>query len=516
MADLDGGPHVEPQSHDEMSSRHLRGSSLLLIGRLASLAFTIATQVVLVRALSKSDYGAVAFALAMSTAMRFLLSLGQGKSLSRFLALYLEERDYGRLFGSVLLAVATILATSTLLITVLYLFQDTLIGDAEGGTTAGETLLIVVFLAPMEALDQIFVSVFAVLTKPGAIFFRKYVFTPGLRLGVVLLLAFLGSGPTFLAAGYVAASVAGIVLYVTMLRRVLRQRGLLQHLHLGSLTWPVRSIFSFAIPMLSTELVYLSTNTGSVLLLTHFFGTVGVANYRAVFPAAGLNNLMYTTFLTLYLPMASRLFARGEHAAVRADYWRTAAFLALFAYPIFAMTGPFAPATTVFLFGERYREAGPVLALLSTGYYVSCALGFNMVTLQAYGRVRYLLGVNVFAALLNLALGLVLVPRAGAKGAAVAYCATLVVQNAMFQVGLRRVTGSPLLDMRYAPVYLSVALTSAALWGIELAWGPPFVVCVLIAGAFSIVQVVINRRLLDLAASFPELRRIPLLRNLLV
>jgi len=81
--------------------------------------------------------------------------------------------------------------------------------------------------------------------------------------------------------------------------------------------------------------------------------------------------------------MASRLFARGDHAALRADYWRTAAFLAVASFPVFAMTGPFASTTTVFLFGQRYEDSAVILAVMSAGYYLNSALGFNMVTLQA-------------------------------------------------------------------------------------------------------------------------------------
>src|SRR5205823_2946461 len=77
-----------------LNKRNVRGSTLLLVGRLVSLLFTVVTQVVIVRSLSKSDYGAFALAFTLTAAGRVLLSLGQGRLLSRFLAKYEEERDY--------------------------------------------------------------------------------------------------------------------------------------------------------------------------------------------------------------------------------------------------------------------------------------------------------------------------------------------------------------------------------------------------------------------------------------
>ena len=171
--------------------------------------------------------------------VRFLLSLGQGKTLSRFLAIYVEERDFGKLFGSVLVAAGTVLATGTLLIGGLFLFRDGLAGSVLHDSSAVTVLLIVVFLAPMEALDQLFVAIFAVFTKPRSIFFRKYLFTPCLRLAVVAAVAATSGSVETLAVGYVGAQVLGLLVYMTMLRKVLAEQGLLAQVGWRDLRWPV-------------------------------------------------------------------------------------------------------------------------------------------------------------------------------------------------------------------------------------------------------------------------------------
>ncbi|MEP6665259.1 MAG: hypothetical protein ABJA81_02320, partial [Nocardioidaceae bacterium] len=59
----------------KMGRQHVRGSMLLLLGRVLSLVFTVATQVVIVRALSKADYGVFAYAFTLTASGRILLSL---------------------------------------------------------------------------------------------------------------------------------------------------------------------------------------------------------------------------------------------------------------------------------------------------------------------------------------------------------------------------------------------------------------------------------------------------------
>ena len=494
-----------------MGREHVRGSTLLVVGRVASMVFTVATQILIVRVLTKTEYGGFAYALAMASAARTLLSLGQGRLLSRFMAMYEEQRDYSRMFGCMVLAGGTIAATSTLLIAALFIVQDRLVGTAVDDPAAVDLLLVLAFLAPLEALDQVFVSLFAVFSKPQAIFFRKYLFTPALRLGVVLLLVLTGASVMFLAVGYLAAQVVGLAVYMALLARVLRERNLLQHFRLRGLSMPFRAVFSFSLPLATGELVYLSMNTGSVVLLGYFQSLEDVANYRAVFPSATLNKFIFSSFVTLFLPMAARLFTRRDNEGMRDSYWHTAVFLAVFTYPVFALTGPFAPATTQAMFGVRYADASGVLALLSLGYYVNSALGFNTYTLQVYGRIRFLVVANIVMAVTNIVLGLLLVPWLGAIGVAIANCGTLVLQNVVQQLALRSTIGTAFVERPYLRCYLIIAGVTLVLWGFERAVRPGLVISIGAAAVGSCVVLFLNMRRLQLADTFPELRRIPLL-----
>ena len=505
---------AEPDGAASMGRRHVRGSALLLVGRMTSLLFTVATQVVVVRALTKEEFGAFAYALALAAAGRTLLSLGQGRLLSRFMSMYEEQRDYERMFGAIVLAVGTILVTSTVLVLLIYGFQSSLVGSAVKDPRAFSVLLVLVFLAPLEALDQVFVSIFAVFSKPRSIFFRKYVLTPGLRLLVVVALAVSGASVMFLAIGYVATGVFGIVIYVLLLGTVLRQRDL-HPFRMRSISTPYRAVFAFSFPLLTGDLVYLSMNSGSVIQLGHFGTSADVASYRAVFPAARLNQVVFGVFVTMFLPMAARLFARGDHAGMRRSYWQTAVFLAVFTFPVFALTGPFSPATTTALFGERYAESSTVLALLAIGYYVNVMLGFNAYTLQVYGKIRYLVGVNVVVAVLNIALGFMLVPTLAAAGVAIANCVTLVVQNVLNQIALRGSLHTGFIDRSFLRCYVIIAVCTALMWGLQVTFHPGLILSVAVAAAGSLVVLLANKRVLDLPTIFPEILQIPLARRLL-
>ena len=489
----------------------MRGSALLVIGRVLALVIALATQVIMVRSLSKADFGAFEYAITLSGSARILLSLGQGRLLSRFMATYDEQGDYPRMFGAMFLAVGTIVATSVALVIALYVFPDTLIGSAVQTDQAEKLVLILIFLSPLEALDQVFVSLFAVFTEPRAIFFRKYLMAPGLRFVVVLLLALTGASVTFLAIGYLAAACAGIALYVVLLIKALRDRDLLKEFHPRQIKLPFRAVFSFSFPLITGELSLLSLKMGGVVVLAHYHPITEVANYRVVFGPARLNTAVTASFATLFLPMIARLFARGEIEELRRTYWHTAAFVAVATFPIFAMTGPLASATTVTLFGERYADSAPVLLVLSIGYYVNIVLGFNTYTLQVCERIRWLVGVNIFIAVLNIALAFALAPAYGAIGVAGANCAALLIQNFLNQWRLRPDLRSRFIDPSCWSCYGIIALGSVALWGFGVAVNPGFVVALLVAAAVSVLVLWGSQSAMQLGSTFPELRRLPLL-----
>jgi O-antigen/teichoic acid export membrane protein len=505
---------TDPVPDRAEATRHIRGSTVLFAGRMLSLAINMATQVLIVRLLSKGQYGIFAYALAFGPAIRTLISVGHHEVLTRFLSLYEERRDYNRLFGTIAMKVLTILSGALFVFVMLFALQDFLAGNAIDRPEAVALVLVLMWLAPLEAIDDVFESVFAVFSRPRAIFFRKYLLTPGIRFAFALGLLAVGGSVKLVALGYLVASVTGTVAYSIMAVRFFRRQGLLERLRPRSVVMPFREVYGFSVPLLTTDLIFISMNTVSVILLGHFAGVVHVADYRAVFPVARLNSLVFATFGLMFTPLATRMFARGDVAGMRDAYWHTAGWLVVFSFPVFALTAPLAEPTTLLLFGERYENAAILLAILSFGFYFNAALGYNALTLATHGKLGYVVKVNLTATVVNITLAFALIPPYGAMGVVVANATTLVLQNVLNQIGLRRHVGIPPFDRRYVRPYVVVAIVAGALAFFQLAVEPPIVVGLVVAAAGALLVFVANRDLLAIETTFPEVMRVPFLRRL--
>ncbi|MGH3031769.1 MAG: flippase [Gaiellaceae bacterium] len=497
---------------DAAARKQIRGSSLLLVGRVLSLGVNFGIQVLIVRYLTKADFGAFAYALSLVALGSSIATFGLDRSITRFIPIYDEQGNYSKLFGTLVLAVGTVASLGLVSVVLVYGLQGVLAGSLISDERAISLLLILVVLTPIQSLDGLLMGMFAVFSKPRAIFFRKYILTPGLRLTVVLLLVLANQSVFFLAGGYVAAAGLGVGIYAVMLYGMLRGEGLLEHFGFGKIHVPAREVFGFTIPLLTSDLVYMAMNTSDVLLLGHYRGAEEVGALRVIWPVAHVNQLVMTSFTLLFTPAAARLFARDDKEGINRLYWQTAIWIAVLSFPLFALTFSLSEPLTVTLFGSRYSDSATYLTLLALGYYFNAALGFNGLTLKVYGRLRYIVSINIAAAVVNVGLNLVLIPRYGALGAAIGTCTTLLLHNVFKQAGLLLGTGVTLFRRRDLAVYAAIVLAAGLLFAVQLIFSPPAYVGFAAAGIASLFVVGFGRRSLRAAETFPELMRFRLAR----
>jgi len=519
--------------------RQIRGSSLLLFGKFISIGVNFVIQVLIVRYLSKSEYGAFAYALSIVSLGETIVTLGLDRAITRFVPIYHERGDYPKMLGTLVMVLSTILSLGLALVLTVIGVQaiaDNMLAATQSSGGVGmvsvyfSTLLaeplvhdyhlvslllaILIILSPLQALDNIFNGMFAVFSRPSAIFFQKYILGPALRVITVALLILGQSNTVFLAVGYTLSGLVGILIFGFVLYRVMRTQRIFQLVPLRSIQIPAREVLAFTVPLLASDLVYVVMNAVDAVLLGQFHGTESVAALRAVQPTARFNQVILTSFALLFTPAAARMFARGDGERINELYWKNAVWIAVLSFPIFALTFSLAQPLTLLLYEERYAQSAIIMALLSFGYYFNSATGQNGLTLKVMGRLRYIVTVDIFAAVLNLGVNLWTIPRYGALGAAVGTTVTLVIFNVLKQVGLMRGTGVHAFDRRYLRAYIVIALAAGGLLLIQSLLSVPIWVGVVLAMVTSVLVVRLNRDILDVKETFPELMRIPIVRLL--
>ena len=500
---------------DDATRSQIRGSSLLLAGQGLTMVVNLVAQVLIARHLSKGDFGAFSYALSIVVLCEMIAALGLRRGVSRFLPIYEERGEIEKAMGTLIFALNVVIWLGLAVVLVVLGLRGVIAGSVGDAADAKALLAILILLAPIQALEALLDGVFAVFARPRAILMRRHVYTPLMRLAVVGLLVAGEHDARFLAEGYVITGVVGLAIYGAMLGPVLRSRGFLAPFRERRLVFPVREVLGFTLPLLSNDVTAALLSTAGTILLGVIAGAAEVADLRVVMPISVTMTYVLHAFGMLFVPLAARMYARGEGDQINRLYWQTAAWSAVLALPIFLVAFAFGEQLTVLLFGERYAGSGDVLAALVVGHFLTTALGPNGTLLGVYGEVRYILATNVLSVAVNLALSAALIAATGALGAAIAASGTQIVLNVVRQFGLAKRTDVHVLDPQYIALYAVIAAAVGVVTAIGLALSPPLGVGIAIVAIASAAVLLFARERLDFAATFPELARLPVVGRFL-
>lgn len=516
-ARADGGAGgVEGNGVGSPGHEQIRGSSLLLGGRGLSVGLKFLAELLIVRYLTTNDYGAWTYALSAVVFLRGFATLGLHRAIARFVPIHLERGERHRLFGVMAFVFGSLFLTGTAVVTTFYAFPDFVAGLAGASPDQPiELLFIVIFLVPIDAMDDFLTALCAAFTDSRTIFVRRYLLSPGLRIGVALLLVLLQADVRVLAYGYLLSGLAGIGYYAVSVFNEIRRKGLLDGSLASDLKLPVREVLSYTVPVMAADWCSILMSTAGPLLLGYFSDMSAVALFQVVVPLVTLTKVVQQSFGVLYEPEASRLFARDDRVELERFYWRSAVWVAVLTFPAFALAFVAADPLTVLLYGERYAEAAPILSILALGMFFDSVLGFNTPTIRVAGALRWLVGANVTAAAVNVVLNILLIPSMGALGAAIATGCAWIFYGILKQAALRFATGVSAFDLEYAGPYVAIAATTGGLIAVRVLAPESMTVPVAAAVVASLVVLATARRSLSITRTFPELGRVPMLRKLL-
>ncbi|MEM9758623.1 MAG: oligosaccharide flippase family protein [Pseudomonadota bacterium] len=502
------------QPSESSIGRQVRGSGMLFAGRILAKFVNLGVQVAVVRLLTLEDFGAFAYGLALVLAGELLVKLGLGRGAGRFIPHYYEHGEYDRLLGTLVLVCGTIMVLGTLGLGLTWLaYREAWAGFPSGD--GGLVVLTLAVLAPVQALDGVCIQILATVAGPKQILFRRYFLGPLLKLTAVIVVFILGGDVMMLALAYLSAGLIGLWICLSVTIGALKKSGVLPRR--GDSAFPripFKPLLSFSLPMISSDLVFVTQTAITSVVLMRIAGETEVAIIRAVVPMALLNTMVLQSFQMLFMPYATRAYARGDLDALRNHHWQCVAWVTVASFPLFVTCCALAPIVVPLILGSDYLPSALLLAILSLGHYAIVCLGFNADTLQLLGRTKAIVITDVTIIAVATAAAIWLCPAHGALGAACAVTMGRIVGALVRQRLLtrRQVLGPPpaMLWRIWAGAGLAVGVSVWIGW----AWAPNAVLQFALIGAVSLLLLRATGSALALTSTFPALARVPLLTRI--
>jgi O-antigen/teichoic acid export membrane protein len=169
-----------------------------------------------------------------------------------------------------------------------------------------------------------------------------------------------------------------------------------------------------------------------VLLPIHFKGATDVGIYNAAIPISTLLAIPTLVFIYMFFPIVNKEYARGNKRTIKDLSQQVGKWILAINIPIFALIMLFPEEFLRIFFGEQYIGASTALRLLSIG---AIFLAFSEVSnrlIGMSGKSKILLIDLAIVASINVILNILLVPKYGINGAALATMLSFILITLLF------------------------------------------------------------------------------------
>lgn len=410
------------------------GALVVLAGGVLGRGLEFATRAIAARYLGPSDFGALSTAISLLSIVGTIVLLGLSSGLVHFLGknssgssdsvhLYIRAAFWTVMLISVPVALVGVLFSAPL--------ATFLLQNRELTVVVRYVALALPFFAGVAVISASFQG----LGDAKAQSLVNGIALPTLRFGLLLLLIAQSATLSSVLGAYLGVALAfafGLGLWLLADRRLNLFRG----------TWrlvaPTKRLVRFSAPLLIGSILGTAVWQLDVLLVQRFHGGSEAGLYASALILGRLPTMILLSFAFMTAPVMARHYSAGAFDELQSLYARTVDVITIAGFPITILFLIFPAALLSLLFGQAYVSASAVLRVLALGFFLHSLLGPNGNTLIMFGYSRLYLVDTLIATVISILLYVVLVPKAGALGAAVATVLGLSSMNALFSLQLFR------------------------------------------------------------------------------
>ena len=286
-------------------------------------------------------------------------------------------------------------------------------------------------------LDAASGTVLRVLDRFPVAFYAQ---SAGMLVRLVLVVAAIvldGSLEAVVWARVAAEVLLTVVLAVTSLALLRPLLGDVRRTPMSALAGRRRELFGFLMNTNLSGLLKMAATKLDTILVGALASPSAVALYRFALQFARAPVQLADALYAAVFPTVARSLASGRSAELRALLRRTTLMLAALMLPVVAVTLLFGGDILALAGGERYRDAAAVFVICLIGVTPYVALFWLRPVLLSAGHPGVILRISAVATALQMLLIVVLVPRIGVEGAAIALASANIL-GVLYQLHFMR------------------------------------------------------------------------------
>jgi O-antigen/teichoic acid export membrane protein len=407
-------PRSSPSSaaaHERHFHEIVKGASLAFSVKVVAAGVNFLFNLIVARSLGADGAGLFFLSLTLTTIASVLGRVGLDNTVVRFIAADLTLGDAGRVKALVRKSILVTLTASALCTAVLIVWASWLSRVAFSDPRLERIIMMMsISIVPFSLLN-LYSNLHKGIKHVVETLLLASVVVP-LFSAVMLVLLRFPENQMLVGGCYVGATLISALLGAWLWRRN-RPYG---DQHAGKID--NATIFRSCFPLLGIACLQNVVSWSPNIFLGILSGAKSVGFFNLANRTAMLTSFVLMAINSISAPKFAELYRSDQLGALEATVMKSTRLLIAFALPMSLVFFVF-PDTIMGLYGRQFREAGPVLSILTVGQFINVATGSVGALLMMCGFEKEMRNNMIFSTAVNLALNVALIPKYGSLGAAV-------------------------------------------------------------------------------------------------
>jgi len=398
------------------TKKAVRGAGIMLVMSIFANFVAYLTRLYLARSLAPAGYGLFYSVFTFVIFFLFFRDLGLGQALVKYISEFRAKRMYNFVKTAFVSVVAFQFISSIIFGAVFFLLSEFL---SEHYFKNPMSLVMLKILVVYVMLSVFYGNLKDLLQ--GFQKFRIISMVDFLKNSIVLLLIalFFGLGIKNAFAPVFAYVLACPILFFILLPFALKTFPFFKY-KVENFKQITKKIFIFGIPVLVTSVGGKVIGYIDTLILTNFRSLEEVGIYNVMLPSAMLFLYFGISVSSVAFPIVSELWAKKDKIRISEGIRLLHKYAFMLVIPMVFTVLAFSRLFINLLFGKEYLAGATALEILLIGVLFYIVAGINDNIIAGLGKPKTVTKIILFCALINFVMNILVIPKYGMEGAAVA------------------------------------------------------------------------------------------------
>jgi O-antigen/teichoic acid export membrane protein len=424
---------------DEEQKIFVKLTSQTFVLRLIGMGLLYGNQVLMARLMGVSGYGDYTVIMTWINFLVAFCMFGFDHGAQRFFSLLFVNQQWAKVRGFLRFSFRIIVAVSVLCMVAWFIFlwnkQSSPHAYDRYPRTYSEAFLWSMFIIPLLAIVYQASAIYRSLHRIKLSLVSVYIMLP-IGISIASLLYFkLNGGSMRVDAAVLMNLLCTFLVAWFMIRRL--KLDLRPKYGTAEPVYESKFWMTAGLTYLAMNVLTLVIKQADILFVSHYFGHGEAGIYSAAVKISALIPFGLTIVDFVFTPRISAVFAKNDRKLLQQYISHAARIVMIITIPlslVLIVSGKY----LLMIFGDDFQTSYLPLIILISGQLINAFTGMVGPLMTMTGNQRIFLGVYVIASVIDLGLNVLLVPRMGATGAAIASAVSISILNLIMYVIVRK------------------------------------------------------------------------------